>query len=156
MKLVRSAVILIDQEKVALIRRVNVRGTYYLFPGGGVEEGETPAEAAVREAQEELGLEVETLGLAAVVEYGDAEQQFYLARRTSGVFGTGQGEELASPIASARGTYTPVWLECRRLHEYEVRPAELARRLAAGSLAGEALPLFIQEAPYTAARTAAP
>jgi 8-oxo-dGTP diphosphatase len=148
MKALRSAVILIEGALVALIRRENVRGIYYLFPGGGVEEGETPPDAAVREAREELGLEVEVLSLAAVVEYGATEQRFYLARRVSGVFGTGHGEELASPAQSARGTYTPVWLECRHLHEYEVRPAELARRIAAGSLAGAVLPLFIQETLY--------
>jgi 8-oxo-dGTP diphosphatase len=153
---VRSGIILVENDRVALIQRVNARGTYYLFPGGGVEAGETPAETAVREAREELGLAVELLGLAAVVEYGDAEQQFYLARRTGGVFGTGQGEELLSPAESSRGTYTPVWLECRRLHECEVRPVELARRLAAGSLAGDAMPFFIQETVYDAESTQNP
>jgi 8-oxo-dGTP diphosphatase len=150
---VRSAIILVENARVALIRRVNARATYYLFPGGGVERGEAPADAAIREAREELGLEVEILRLAAVVEYGDSEQQFFLARRIGGVFGTGRGEELASPVGSSRGSYTPVWLECRRIYEHDVRPAELARRLPAGALADEALPLFIREMCLDAERT---
>ncbi len=33
-------------------------GTYYLLPGGGVEHGESPEEAIIREVKEECGLEI--------------------------------------------------------------------------------------------------
>jgi 8-oxo-dGTP diphosphatase len=52
--------------RVLLIRCVVVRGDgefeFWLTPGGEIEAGETPAEAAVRELREELGLEVEVRG----------------------------------------------------------------------------------------------
>ncbi|MFO7265034.1 MAG: NUDIX domain-containing protein [Bacillota bacterium] len=55
----RAAVVLVSDHGVALIRRVNESGEYYVFPGGGMEIGETPEEAAARETREELGVEVE-------------------------------------------------------------------------------------------------
>ena len=57
----RSAVIVIEQRNVALIKRVKNGCCYYTCPGGKVEEHETVEEAAIREAYEELGLVV-TLG----------------------------------------------------------------------------------------------
>src|SRR5690606_41401894 len=78
----RGGVVIVDDGKVALIKRVNDRGVYYLFPGGGVDEGETPADAAVREAKEELGLDVRVTGLLAVVTSRGNEQYYYAAEVT--------------------------------------------------------------------------
>lgn len=64
------------------------------FPGGMVEEGESPLEAAVRETKEEVGLKVEVEGVFDVVTYlpsqlgkGDWKQVVivdYLARSAGG------------------------------------------------------------------------
>lgn len=52
--------------RVLLIRCVAMRAegefAFWLTPGGEIEEGETPAEAAVRELHEELGLQVAVAG----------------------------------------------------------------------------------------------
>ncbi len=48
---------------------------YWAMPGGGVEPGESPAEAAVRELLEETGLRVETVGSEA----GRSEYDFRLS-----------------------------------------------------------------------------
>src|SRR5512142_628749 len=55
---VRAGIVLIQNDKVALIERHRAGLEYYVFPGGGVDEGETPEHAAVREAMEELGIDV--------------------------------------------------------------------------------------------------
>jgi 8-oxo-dGTP diphosphatase len=51
---------LLNDQKLLLVRRVlhDFLGGYYELPGGGVEAGETFAEATTREAFEETGLRV--------------------------------------------------------------------------------------------------
>ena len=51
----RGAAIIVQEGKIALIKRIQEDETYYVFPGGGIEEGETPEEATKREIFEELG-----------------------------------------------------------------------------------------------------
>lgn len=38
----RSSVVLIENNKVGLIKRIRDGSVYYVFPGGGIEDGETP------------------------------------------------------------------------------------------------------------------
>ena len=48
-----------DSDRVLLIHeRLEHGGTHWLTPGGGVEDGEHPREAARREALEETGIEI--------------------------------------------------------------------------------------------------
>lgn len=56
-----SVVIIIDNGKVLILKRAPGNRSYpekWNFPGGGVEDGETIEEAAVREVYEEAGLKI--------------------------------------------------------------------------------------------------
>ena len=121
---------LLEDDHVCLIRRDVNDATYYLFPGGGVEAGEGPEEAARREAFEELGLHVEVQHLVARVDYERGTQLFYLARRTGGVFGTGPEQDWSPD--PARGTWTAVWLPLMEALECDTRPSGLCEILRAG------------------------
>lgn len=106
---------------------------YYLFPGGGVEDGETDEMAAVRETREELGLQVEITRFLGTVTFGTATQIYFEVCTIRGEFGTGDGPEMSSPEESAHGSYEPVWFPIDELSEVDVRPVALASMLAAGS-----------------------
>lgn len=126
---------LLDRDRVCLIQRVRDGKTYFSFPGGGVEPGETPEQAAAREALEELGVEVVLERLVADLHLRGRRQYYYLARIVGGRFGSGQGEEMSSAVDSERGSYTPVWVTLEHARHADVRPRELSRALLSGSLA---------------------
>ncbi|MFE2850606.1 NUDIX hydrolase [Streptomyces lavendulae] len=57
-----STAIITDAGRVLMIRRREREGKLlWAFPGGGIEEGETPEQAAVRETAEEVDLEVKAI-----------------------------------------------------------------------------------------------
>lgn len=59
-----SAAIIVRGDAVLMVRRRIKEGELmWQFPAGGIEDGETPAQAAVRETLEETGLEVKAVRL---------------------------------------------------------------------------------------------
>ncbi len=59
-----SAAIIINNGRVLMVRRRISEGELmWQFPAGGIEVGETPEQAAVRETLEETGLTVESVKL---------------------------------------------------------------------------------------------
>ncbi|HPH94920.1 MAG TPA: NUDIX domain-containing protein [Anaerolineaceae bacterium] len=123
---VRAAAIIIQEGKIALIKRIFPERTYYVFPGGGVEAGEDIPAAVRREVLEELGLAVEVGRLAATVRFRGQMQYFHLARVTGGTLGSGHGKENSGAKAA---TFQPVWVAMADLPALPVRPAALARYL---------------------------
>jgi mutator protein MutT len=121
----RAAIILIEQDKVALIERHRQGVHYFTFPGGHVEIGETPEQAVVRETWEELGMEVEILKLVAKSTWQGHDQYYFLVKHTGGLFGTGSGNEIHNP-PPGRGTYHPLWVLVTRLLDLPVRPRGMA------------------------------
>jgi len=92
---------------IVLIRRDNppFQGCYAL-PGGFVEVGETVEAAAIREAREETGLEIELLGLIGVYSdpardpRGHVVSAAFLARPAAG-----SGELMAGSDATSAGAF---------------------------------------------------
>jgi len=127
---IRAGIILIENDKVALIERHRAGLDYFVFPGGGVDEGETAEQAAVREALEELGVEVAIRQKVAVIHFDHSMQVYFLVERVSGEFGTGAGEEFtdADPDHPEEGVYIPIWMPIEELPKHEnIFPVDVAR-----------------------------
>ena len=122
----RAAVILILNDKIALIERHRSGRHYFVFPGGKVETSETPALAAKREIMEELGLEVNIGRMVAEVWYLGTPQYYFLAQRIGGQFGHGTGAEMNSPLDSEKGSHHPVWLRLDDVPKHNVLPKLMA------------------------------
>ncbi len=67
-RVIVSAVVLRDERgRVLTVRKQG--STLFMFPGGKLDPGETFAEAAVREAREELGVDLEVTSLTRLGEF---------------------------------------------------------------------------------------
>jgi 8-oxo-dGTP diphosphatase len=133
---VRAGIVLIEDGRVALLERHRAGRHYFSFPGGGVDKGETIEQAAIREAKEELGLDVVIKKKVAEIIYNGRMQHYFLVEWVGGVFGTGTGEEFtrSHPNDPWSGVYIPIWMPIKELSAREdVFPADIAH-LVAGSM----------------------
>ncbi|MCI5937543.1 MAG: NUDIX hydrolase [Eubacterium sp.] len=73
----RSQAIVCRDDKVLLVKHFLKGRYFYNLPGGGVEEGETPAEAALRELQEEAGVTGKILRPLSVQYKPDLESRIF-------------------------------------------------------------------------------
>jgi 8-oxo-dGTP diphosphatase len=111
----KAAVVLRDESRVALMRNVRDGHTYFDFPGGDIRAGEQPAEAAVREARDELGVNVLLGPRLLIEEFRGQTAHYYSAVVVGGEFNN-----------------DPVWMELSELPHYDVRPRALAAILTGG------------------------
>ncbi|WP_295047902.1 8-oxo-dGTP diphosphatase MutT [uncultured Paracoccus sp.] len=116
-----AAVALIDADgRVLLAQRPDGKSMAGLweFPGGKVEQGETPEAALIRELHEELGIDTWTSCLAPLTFASHSYPDFHLlmpvfaCRRWTGIARPLEGQQLA-------------WVRAGDLRNYPMPPADL-------------------------------
>ncbi|MER5639328.1 NUDIX domain-containing protein [Kitasatospora sp. NPDC002227] len=117
---VRAAAVLIRDGRMLAIRYPPEGGRRYFIPGGGVEAGETPETAVLRELREETGLSGTVLRELAKVYNRGREEHYYLV--------AADGEpETGLDLAAGE---TLEWLPVASLPQTPVWPVRLAWRIA--------------------------
>jgi ADP-ribose pyrophosphatase YjhB (NUDIX family) len=75
----RACAAVLNNDKILMVCHQTPSRTYWTFPGGAVEAGETMEQAAVREVKEETGLNVKAVRLIFEEKYEAGVSYCYLA-----------------------------------------------------------------------------
>lgn len=114
-----------DDEGRILLGRRSDDGTWCL-PGGRLEPGESFADCARRECLEELGSEVELVGIIAVLSNPETQIRRYPDGRSIQLVGVVFSGYLGPRHGEGDGEITDVdWFSSNDLPETEIMPADL-------------------------------
>ncbi len=101
---------------------------YYVFPGGGLEEGETIEEGVLREIKEEFGICVKIIRQMYEInsEKFNQKEYFFFCEYVSGEFGTGTGPEFSNdPKYFESGKYIPEIIKKENIKDIFLLPTEI-------------------------------
>lgn len=129
----RAGAIIIKDGKILLIHRfMKDWGEYWVFPGGGVDEGETIEQAMVREVMEELSLTVTESKLLFDVfnpftmgnHFPPRQEYYFLITGFTGEvkLGGSEAEEM-----SEDNQYYPTWVDLAQIKEMENLQPDVVR-----------------------------
>lgn len=124
---VRAGAFVRRDGRLAIVGRRRDGQSYSVVPGGGVEPGETCAEAAVREVSEELGIRCEVREPAALrLNFPGSVQLFYEATTTDTTLSLGGPEAVRQ---NKDNVYEPRWADPLTIDD--LRPEGVATYLRA-------------------------
>ena len=122
------ALIFNEQGQILLMLRRKNGSHYATLPGGGIESGETPAEAAAREVLEEVNLTVTVGEQVLEMDNLNNHEHYFLATVTGGPDAIGQmrlGDGPEGIRNSDANHYEPQWVDVARVDEVNLVPEVL-------------------------------
>ncbi len=114
----RAGVLIVHENKLLTYFFKSEKQQYWRIPGGGIEEGETPEQAAIRELREELGLRI-----ALQRQFGP-----YLLKNKTHWYFLADTDPEKLPTENSGGfeeSCTVSWLPVEHLAEFDIRPSAL-------------------------------
>lgn len=118
----RAVAVAFRDDQVLVIRRHRDGRDYCVLPGGGVEDGEQPRAAVVRELREETGLAGSVDRDLWILEHQDRAAHYFLITVEPGPMTLG-GPEVEK--RSTQNRYTPEWIPLADMDVENVQPAEV-------------------------------
>ena len=104
----RVAAVIIKDNKILLIHRIKNGQEYYVFPGGGVKEGESLEGALVREIKEELTLDIKVFKQIFNIANQGRDEFYFLIQEYDGIPQL-NGEE--KERMNENNQYISVWIK---------------------------------------------
>lgn len=142
--------VLDDEQRMLLVRQCHDNKDIWMAPGGNIEEGESAADAAVREVKEETGLDIEVKRLLwhveEVSERGQRFVNFFLAKPagTDASCGTAAEGSAGAAPAVKLGHDPELAADAQVLQEVRfMSREEMAGLATAGTGAAELYPTFL-------------
>ena len=129
----RAVLLIVADSRLLLVHRRKGGQEYHVLPGGGIEPGETPEGAAMRESLEETGLVVVLGERLATLENGTRREHYFRVASFTREPAIGGPER---DRQSDDNQYALVWVTLAELETVPLRP-EAARgvcRALLGSL----------------------
>ncbi|WP_148886855.1 NUDIX domain-containing protein [Streptococcus sp. Marseille-P6264] len=125
-------------DKILLIHRWKDGQEYFVIPGGTIEPGEKPLEAALREMKEEVDLtfSADQLCTAFSLNNQGKEEYYFYTELSTADTPLMQGEE--AQRSSLQNIYQPKWVSLQELYNYNLRP-EILKSLLLEFLTQESL-----------------
>ena len=114
-----------DLKDILLIHRLKNERDYWVIPGGGAENQETPIETAIREINEELKIKLLPEKLKRLFEIDN--EVIFLAQAGQTKAPRISGEE--KERSSTKNIYEPVWVTLKDLTTINLMPPEIAQQL---------------------------
>ena len=124
----RAAAVVIDGGQVLVMKRHKRGRDYAVLPGGGVEAGETAAQAALRELHEETTLVAEIDHLLWTGRHNDRPAWYFLMTAVRGHVELSGSEALAN---RPDNSFELRWVTADRLAELGLHPPDIRGPLAA-------------------------
>ena len=122
----RAVVVALHEGKVLVMRRHKNGRDYCVLPGGGVESGESPVDASVRELLEETGLTGVVDRHLWTIEHPDRVAHYFLVDVDPGTMAVGGPEAFSQ---SEDNRYTPEWIALDDLDTENLQPQPLRELL---------------------------